>query len=103
MATTCSTREPFALQVIGDSMAPEIPDAAIIIIDPEARATSGDYVVAQIGEQTELGQLLIVHGVWSLVTSDGIPGAGSIVAPDAVIGRVIRCTDAKRSFTRIYE
>jgi SOS-response transcriptional repressor LexA len=28
-------REPFALRVIGDSMAPEFQDGCIIVIDPE--------------------------------------------------------------------
>ena len=39
--------EPFALRVIGDSMAPEFVDGCIIIIDPDGVVSDGCYVLAR--------------------------------------------------------
>ncbi len=44
----CASAEPFALQVIDDSMEPEFKKGCIIIIDPEGLATDGSYVIALI-------------------------------------------------------
>lgn len=44
--SACSEAEPFALQVIDDSMAPEFKKGVIIIIDPEGVAGDGSFVLA---------------------------------------------------------
>ncbi len=44
--TACEDKEPFALRVIGESMAPEFQDGAVIIIDPGYPAVNGAYVLA---------------------------------------------------------
>ncbi len=46
----CSAHEPFALRVLGDSMEPEFPDGAIIIIDPSGVVENGSYVLAEISD-----------------------------------------------------
>ncbi len=46
----CSSHEPFALRVLGDSMEPEFPDGTIIIIDPSAVIENGCYVLAEIND-----------------------------------------------------
>ena len=38
--------EPFALRVLGDSMAPEFLEGHIIIIEPDGAINNGDYVFA---------------------------------------------------------
>ena len=43
----CREAEPFALQVIDDSMAPEFAKGCIVVIDPGGRATHGSYVFAE--------------------------------------------------------
>ncbi len=43
--TGCEDKEPFALRVIGESMAPEFKDEAVIIIDPGYPAVNGAYVL----------------------------------------------------------
>lgn len=43
--TGCEDKEPFALRVIGESMAPEFKDGAVIIIDPGYPAVNGAYVL----------------------------------------------------------
>lgn len=46
--TDCSLREPYALQVLGDEMAPEFPDRAIVIIAPGDRCEPNAYVFAEV-------------------------------------------------------
>ena len=46
----CAEQEPFALRVLGDSMEPEFPDGAIIIVDPSGVIENGCYVLAEISE-----------------------------------------------------
>lgn len=44
----CSLSQPYALQVLGDSMEPEFPDRCIVVIEPTQRAQSGMYVFAEV-------------------------------------------------------
>ena len=46
--SSCSSKEPFALQVIGDSMEPEFPDACVVVIDPSDWCQHGMYVMALV-------------------------------------------------------
>ncbi|MCB2262311.1 MAG: S24 family peptidase [Candidatus Thiosymbion ectosymbiont of Robbea hypermnestra] len=46
--TGCAWREPFALQVLGDSMEPEFPDRCIVIIEQAERCRHGMYVFAEV-------------------------------------------------------
>ncbi len=43
----CVDAEPYALQVLDDSMQPEFRKGCIILIDPTGRATDGSYVLAR--------------------------------------------------------
>jgi SOS-response transcriptional repressor LexA len=45
-ASSCSKAEPFALQVLGDSMQPEFMDGVVLVVDPEGIVRDGCYVVA---------------------------------------------------------
>ena len=44
----CQGSEPFALQVLGDSMEPEFPDQCIVVIQATDRVPSGAYVFAEV-------------------------------------------------------
>ena len=46
--TECSHLEPYALQVLGDSMEPEFPDQCIVIIEPIDKVKGGAYVFAEV-------------------------------------------------------
>lgn len=48
MMSGCSSSEPFALQVIDDTMEPEFEKGVIIIIDSQGHVQSGSYVIAEI-------------------------------------------------------
>lgn len=47
--------EPFALRVIGESMAPEFLDGHIIIVDPGHQLVHGAYAVIQMQEEVYFG------------------------------------------------
>jgi DNA polymerase V len=47
MQTACSALEPYALRVLGDSMAPEFPEGCVIIVDPGHVPIDGSYVVVE--------------------------------------------------------
>ncbi len=44
--SACAGAEPFALMVLGDSMAPEFNEGDVVVIEPEGHATDGAYVLA---------------------------------------------------------
>jgi len=44
----CSSKEPFALQVLGDSMEPEFPEDCIVTIEPADWCQNGMYVMAMV-------------------------------------------------------
>ncbi len=55
----CSSHDPVALQVLGDSMAPEFLEGQIIIIEPEGVISNGSYVLAVYAEEYIFRQLVI--------------------------------------------
>ncbi|MEK9784426.1 MAG: S24 family peptidase [Arenicellales bacterium] len=70
----CASAEPFALQVIGDSMAPEFTEGCVVIVDPGAPIVHGAFVVAEHGDGVILRQLHIQEREWSLLAlKDGFP------------------------------
>lgn len=46
--SNCAGRELFALQVLGDEMAPEFPDRCVIVIEPTEHCREGMYVLAEV-------------------------------------------------------
>lgn len=60
-------RHTFALRVTGDSMEPDFIEGAILIVEPELEAQTGDYVVAKNAEgETTFKQLVRDAGEWYL-------------------------------------
>lgn len=58
---SCASKEPFALQVLGDSMEPEFPDGCIIIIEPARVAEPGNYVIAEIPHEGLIFRRLLIE------------------------------------------
>ena len=46
--SSCSSKEPFALQVLGNSMEPEFPDQCIVMIEPADQCLSGMYIMVMV-------------------------------------------------------
>ncbi len=61
MQSDCSYAELFALRVLGDSMEPEFPHGAIIVVEPADACRDGSYVVVDYDGETWFRQF-IVHG-----------------------------------------
>ncbi len=47
-STGCGLLMPYALQVLGDEMEPELPDRCIVIVEPTDRRSNGSYVFAEV-------------------------------------------------------
>lgn len=62
MESSCSGTEPFALQVLDDSMEPEFKKDCIIIIDASATVKHECYVMASVENGYIFRQLLIEDG-----------------------------------------
>ncbi len=60
--SACASAEPFALQVIDNSMEPEFKKDCIIIIDPEGLVKDGVFVLALIESGYIFRQLKIEDG-----------------------------------------
>lgn len=86
----CSGAEPFALMVLGDSMAPEFAEGEIIIIEPEGLAQDGSFVLAQVNGEYIFRQLRERDGRWRLEALNPRYPALDIPALDAVKGVVIQ-------------
>lgn len=60
-------RHTYALRVEGDSMEPRFPNGAILIVEPEAEAKSGSFVIMrQNGTDATFKQLVHDGGRWYL-------------------------------------
>ena len=46
--TGCAWREPFALQVLGDSMEPEFPDKCVVIVEQAKQCSHGMYIFVEV-------------------------------------------------------
>lgn len=60
--SSCADAEPYALRVIGDSMAPEFLDGHIIIVDPAMPPLNGAYVVIDYRGETTFRQFIMEAG-----------------------------------------
>lgn len=54
--------EPYALQVMGDSMEPEFKDGHVIIVDPGCPCKDGAYMVVDYGGEVIFGQYAVENG-----------------------------------------
>ncbi|MFN3883744.1 MAG: S24 family peptidase [Rhodocyclaceae bacterium] len=64
--SACSSAEPFALMVLGDSMEPEFVEGDIIVIEPEGLARDGSFVMAWLDGEWIFRQLVGRPGDWKL-------------------------------------
>ncbi len=64
--SACATGEPYALMVLGDSMAPEFSEGEVIVVEPDGIARDGTYVVAWANEEYIFRQLVKHEEGWML-------------------------------------
>jgi DNA polymerase V len=100
--SACSESEPFALQVLGDSMEPEFPDGCIIIVEPSGVVEDGTFVVAFHEEEVVLRQLRIDGDAWSLVALKAGHPEIPVSGLEQIRGRVIQRAGRRRSERKSY-
>ncbi len=88
--SACSGAEPFALVVLGDSMAPEFADGDVIVVEPEGLATDGAFVVAQVDGDWTMRQLVRDGEAWSLRPLNPAYATAAIADLSPVRGVVIQ-------------
>ena len=98
----CAGSESFALQVLGDSMAPEFKDGAIIIVEPDGAIEDGSFVVANHADGVILRQLKIAGEKWRLVALNTAYPEISISGLTDIRGRVIQQAGRRRKDRKSY-
>lgn len=88
----CAGEEPFALIVLGSSMAPEFNEGEVIIVEPDGWATDGSFVVAQVDGDWMLRRLDRDGPRWRLSALDPACAAVPLADLAAVRGVVIQKT-----------
>jgi SOS-response transcriptional repressor LexA len=105
MTADCSGAEPFALMVLGDSMAPEFVEGEVIVVEPEGLASDGSFVVAQVEGDWMLRQLVRGEGGWRLSALNPAYPPAAIADLSPVRGVVIQKSrpGRRRSIKRYVE
>lgn len=102
-ADGCASHEVFALQVIGQSMAPEFSEGEIIVIEPGGALHDGCFVLAQADGEWTFRQLVLRDACWWLHPLNPAWPDQALPDLDAVRGRVIQaCVPGRRRLTRHY-
>ena len=86
----CSGGEPYALMVLGDSMAPEFVEGEIIVVEPEGLARDGAFVVAEVAGEPIFRALARRGDGWQLCPLNPAYPAIDLPSLDAVRGIVIQ-------------
>jgi SOS-response transcriptional repressor LexA len=104
-STDCDAAEPFALMVLGDSMAPEFVEGEVIVVEPEGVAGDGAFVVAQVGDGWMLRQLARDGRRWQLRALNPAYAATPLADLAAVRGVVIQKSKPgrRRSVKRYFD
>ena len=86
----CSGGEPYALMVLGDSMAPEFVDGEVIVVEPEGLARDGSFVVAEVAGEPIFRALARCGDRWQLRPLNPAYPVLDLASLDAVRGIVIQ-------------
>lgn len=99
---SCAEAEPYALRVIGDSMAPEFLDGHIIIVDPAMAPAHGAYVVIDYQGETTFRQYVIENNRKYLKAINDAYPAVEIVEKYSVRGVVVQRAGRRRKDHKHY-
>ena len=104
--SSCSGTEPFALQVLDDSMEPEFKKDCIIIIDRSAKVEHECYVMAQVENGYIFRQLLIENDRYFIAPlNEAYMHEKREVNFDDLVGRIVQQASpkGKRSERKRYD
>lgn len=86
----CDGAEPFALQVLGHSMAPEFEEGEVIVVEPDGALRDGCFVLAQCNGEWIFRQLRRHGEGWLLAALNPAFAAVPLADLSAVRGVVIQ-------------
>ncbi len=86
----CEGAEVFALQVLGQSMAPEFEEGEVIVIEPDGALRDGSFVLAQLDGEWLFRQLRRAGAGWQLQALNPAFAARPLPDLGAVRGVVIQ-------------
>jgi SOS-response transcriptional repressor LexA len=86
----CTSKEPYALQVLGTSMEPEFTDGTVIIVDPGYPPCDGAFVVIDFQNETMLRQVVMHEGRKFLRPANEAYPTVELTEPYVVRGVVIQ-------------
>ena len=98
----CAEAEPYALRVVGDSMAPEFLDGHIVIVDPAMPVQSGAYVVIDYDGETTFRQFIVDNERKFLRALNGAFPATEITKEYRVRGVVVQRAGRRRKDHKHY-
>jgi DNA polymerase V len=101
--SNCSSLEPYALRVLGDSMEPEFADGAVIIIDPGYAPRDGAYVVVEYAGDVFFRQLVLEGERRFLAPLNPKYGRFELTPPYTIRGGVVQQVGRRRAQRKHYE
>ncbi len=102
-ASSCSKAEPFALQVLGDSMQPEFMDGVVVIIDPEGIIRDECYIIAlDKNDEYTFRQYRVHNEKHYLVPLNDLYDTEEFAGHDRIKGVVIQQAGKHRKDRRFY-
>lgn len=100
--SACSTLEPYALRVLGDSMEPEFADGCVIIVDPGWIARDGSFVVVEFAGDVFFRQLVFDGERRFLKPLNPNYGSFELTPPYTIRGGVVQQAGRRRSERKRY-
>jgi len=98
----CAGSEPFALRVLGDSMAPEFTEGEIIIVEPGSECEDGAYVIASFQDEYVFRKLSTNHNQLRLSPLNNKFPTITINDKNLIKGRIISKSSGKGRQTKSY-
>ncbi len=98
----CSAKQPFALRVLGDSMLPEFPEGAIIIIDPEGVISDGCYVMAELDNEYIFRQFRIMDKKYYLQPLNDLYDTVEVAGIEVIQGVITQKAGRRRKDRKHY-
>ena len=100
--SSCSSLEPYALRVLGDSMEPEFADGCVVIVDPGQAPRDGAYVIVEFAGDVFFRQLVFQGERRFLKPLNPKYGSFELTPPYAIRGAVVQQAGRRRSQRRHY-
>jgi SOS-response transcriptional repressor LexA len=101
--SSCSTLEPYALRVLGDSMDPEFPEGCVVIVDPGGAPRDRSFVIVEFAGDVFFGQLIVEGERRHLKPLNPKYGSFELTPPYTIKGCVVQRAGRRRSQARHYE